>query len=63
MKRNSKMNDILLKRYQINEFNYRIDIYPNRQHASNLMYYDTAKSVSKKNLISGLSGLYIIRDP
>lgn len=27
------------------------------------MYYDSAISVAKKNLMSGLSGLYIIRDP
>lgn len=53
---------MLTKRYLITDFNYRVDIYQNRQQPANLMYYDTAMSVSKKNLVSGLSGLYFIRD-
>lgn len=62
MRRNMKMNEIIIKRYGITELNYKIDIYHNRQPPATLLYYDTALGVAKKNLMSGLSGLYIIRD-
>jgi len=62
LKRNRKMNEILTTRYKIDDKNYKIDIFPNRQQPGTLIYYDSAMSVSKKNLIAGLSGLYIIKD-
>jgi hypothetical protein len=62
MTRSMKLNEILVKRYKIDEYNYKIDIYHNRQQPASLMYYDSAISVAKKNLMSGLSGFYIIRD-
>lgn len=62
MRRNGQLNPILAARYNITDINYRIDIYMNRQSPANLLYYDSAMSVAKKNLMSGLSGLYFIRD-
>ena len=38
-------------------------VYPNRQTASTLWYHDHAMGITRLNLMMGLAGLYILRDP
>ncbi|XP_028065924.1 multicopper oxidase LPR1 homolog 1-like [Camellia sinensis] len=38
-------------------------LYPNVQHAGNLWYHDHALGLTRVNLLAGLIGSYVIRDP
>lgn len=37
--------------------------YPNVHHAGNLWYHDHALGLTRSNLLAGLTGAYVIRDP
>ena len=41
----------------------KINRYPNAQNPGTLWYHDHAMRLTNYNAISGLAGLYLIRDP
>jgi spore coat protein A len=43
--------------------NAAVDYYPNRQPATTLWYHDHAMGMTRLNVMSGLAGYYLIRDP
>ncbi len=43
--------------------NGAVDYYPNAQPATTLWYHDHAMGMTRLNVLSGLAGFYIIRDP
>lgn len=45
------------------EFTTKTYTYPNVQHSGSLMYHDHAMGVTRLNLLAGLIGAYVIREP
>jgi spore coat protein A, manganese oxidase len=43
--------------------NAAVDYYPNQQPATTLWYHDHALGITRLNVMSGLAGYYLIRDP
>ena len=45
------------------EANSAVDIYPNEQQPTTLWYHDHALGLTRLNVLSGLAGFYILRNP
>jgi spore coat protein A, manganese oxidase len=43
--------------------NATVDYYPNAQPATTLWYHDHAMGITRLNVVAGLAGFYLIRDP
>ena len=60
--RNS-LSEKMRRRFDLADYSYKINVYPNTQQPGALWYHDHAMKFTKFNVAAGLAGSYIIRDP